>query len=101
MSNQYTYAALLIYQLNQPVTVERVIDVLKVSGFTPDENRVTDMVSRLSSIDIKDALKAGLIAAPVPVVEAKPVEKKVEKPDEQADAAKEAAELDVFKNLFG
>jgi large subunit ribosomal protein L12 len=104
---EYVYAALLLHKLQQPVNEDNVKKVVSAAGATPDEIRVKALVSALGEINIDEALKNAVVAAPVAAAApaagaaqaaeaAKPKEaesKEEEKKEEQA--------LEGLSSLFG
>ena len=98
---KYVYAALLLHSSAQPITEENVKKVLTAAGVELDDVQVKALVASLAEVNIDEALKTAVAAAPAAQSEAKPAEakKKEEKPKEEGKKEEEA--LAGLGALFG
>ena len=103
---EYVYAAMLLHKAGKEITEDAVKAVLTAAGVTVDEARVKALAAALQGVDIEEAIKKAVQAAPVaaaaPAVsgEAPKEEKKEEKSAEEEKKAEESAAAGLGA-LFG
>jgi len=99
---KYIYAALLLHSSEKPIDEESMKKVLTAAGIKTDEARIKALVTSLAEVNIDDALKTAVIAAPAPTTPAaaapEDAKKKEEKPKEEK---KEEEALEGLGSLFG
>ncbi len=90
---EYVYAALILHELGEKISEEKISGILKAAGANVDETRVKALMAALENVNIEEALeKAVMTAAPVAggqpaagaATEAKEEEKK-EEPEEEEE----------------
>ncbi len=100
---EYVYAALLLHKLKQEITEDKITNVVKSTGVTPNEVQVKALVAALSEVNIDEALKAAPVAlSNSPAASAGPsssAESKVE--EEKKEEKKEEEALEGLSALFG
>ncbi len=94
---EYTYAALLLHKLGQPVSEENLKKVIEATGKPVDEAKVKVLVASLRDVDIAKELEtATLAAAPTTVAEEEKGEKEEKEEEEKPSEAAEG-----LSSLFG
>lgn len=91
---QEIYAALLLNESKQPITVENLTKVLQAAGAQPDEGKLKALVASLEGKNIDDIIKEASMVQVAPKVE----EKKEEKKEEEKKVEEAVAGL---SSLFG
>ena len=83
---QEIYAALLLHESKQPITLENLTKVLQAAGVQPDEGKLKALVASLEGKDIEELIKeASAIQVAAPAEEKKEEEKKEEKEEKKAE----------------
>ncbi|WP_455364785.1 50S ribosomal protein P1 [[Eubacterium] cellulosolvens] len=99
---KYIYAALLLHSSEKPIDEKSMKKVLTAAGIETDEARIKALVTSLAEVNIDDALKTAVTAAPAPTTPAaaapEDAKKKEEKPKEEK---KEEEALEGLGSLFG
>ncbi|MEM5790480.1 MAG: 50S ribosomal protein L12 [Candidatus Aenigmatarchaeota archaeon] len=91
---QEIYAALLLNESKQPVTIENLTKVLQAAGVQPDEGKLKALVASLEGKNIDEIIKEVSTVQVATKVE----EKKEEKKEEEKKAEEAVAGL---SSLFG
>ncbi len=92
---QEVYAALLLNESKQPITIENLAKVLQAAGVQPDEGKLKALVASLEGKNIDEIIKE----ASTVQVAAKVEEKKEEEKKEEEKKAEEA--VAGLSSLFG
>ncbi len=92
---QEIYAALLLNESKQPITIENLTKVLQAAGVQPDEGKLKALVASLEGKNIDEIIKE----ASTIQVATKAEEKKEEKKEEEEKKAEEA--VAGLSSLFG
>jgi len=92
---QEVYAALLLNESKQPITIENLAKVLQAAGIQPDEGKLKALVASLEGKNIDEIIKE----ASTVQVAAKVEEKKEEEKKEEEKKAEEA--VAGLSSLFG
>jgi large subunit ribosomal protein L12 len=103
MKMEYVYAAMLLHKAGKEINEESIKKVLAGADVKVDEARVKALVAALKDVNIEEAIKKAVAAAPAvaaPVEEAKGEEKKEEKNKEEDKKAEESAAAGLGA-LFG
>jgi large subunit ribosomal protein L12 len=90
---QEVYAALLLHEAKQPITLENLTKILQAAGIQPDEGKLKALVASLEGQNIDELIKQAEV---LPATSAKEEEKEEEKMEKKAEEA--AAGLSA---LFG
>lgn len=102
---EYIYAALLLHKAGKEVNEEAIKKVMESSGIKYDEAKGKALVAALSEVNIDEALKTALTAAPTvgaPATTAAPAaEPKKPKKEEEKEGKKEEEALAGLSALFG
>lgn len=93
---EYVYSALLLHSVKQAISEENLKRVLSSVGISPDEAKVKALVASLEGVNIDEAIKQAVVAAPAAHAEEKKEEKKPE--EDKAKAEEASAGLSA---LFG
>jgi len=81
---QEIYAALLLHESKQPITLENLSKVLQAAGAQPDEGKLKALIASLEGKNIDEIIKeASSIQPSAPKEEKKEEEKKEEKKAEE------------------
>lgn len=83
---EYIYSALLLHAAGKEITEEHIKKVLTAAGVKADEARIKALTASLEGVNIEEAIKAAVAAAPVaaaPAQEASAEGKKDEKKKEE------------------
>lgn len=91
---QEIYAALLLNESKQPITIENLAKVLQAAGVQPDEGKLKALIASLEGKNIDEIIKEASVAQVATKVE----EKKEEKKEEEKKAEEAVAGL---SSLFG
>lgn len=86
---EYVYSALLLHSVKQPINEENLKKVLHSVGITPDDAKIKALVASLEGVNIDEAIKEAIVAAPAASKEEKKAE--VEDKVEEGKKAEEAA----------
>lgn len=92
---QEIYAALLLNESKQPITIENLTKVLQAAGIQPDEGKLKALVASLEGKNIDEIIKEASVAQ----VPTKVEEKKEEGKKEEEKKAEEA--VAGLSSLFG
>lgn len=92
---QEIYAALLLHESKQPITLENLTKVLQAAGVQPDEGKLKALIVSLEGKNIDELIKEASAFQP-----AKVEEKKEEKKEEEEKKAAEEA-FAGLSSLFG
>jgi large subunit ribosomal protein L12 len=98
---EYVYSALVLHAAGKEISEDSVANVLKSAGVSPDATRIKALTASLEGIDIDEAIKSAVVAAPAaaaPVAEKKEAKKEEEKKEEKVTEEDAAAGLGA---LFG
>jgi len=103
---EYIYAALLLHKAGKEINEEAVKKVIEASGIGYNEAKSKALVAALSEVNIDEALKTALAAAPTaaaaPATTATaPAETKKPKKEEEKEEKKEEEALAGLSALFG
>jgi len=103
---EYIYAALLLHKAGKEINEETVKKVIEASGISYNEAKSKALVAALSAVNIDEALKTALAAAPTaaaaPATTATaPAETKKPKKEEEKEEKKEEEALAGLSALFG
>jgi large subunit ribosomal protein L12 len=80
------YAALLLHEAKQPITLENLTKILQAAGIQPDEGKLKALVTSLEGKNIDELIKQAEIlpTTPAPAKEEKKAEKEEKKAEEAA-----------------
>jgi len=102
---EYIYAALLLHKAGKEINEETVKKVIEASGISYNEAKSKALVAALSEVNIDEALKTALAAAPTAATPATtataPAETKKPKKEEEKEEKKEEEALAGLSALFG
>jgi len=102
---EYIYAALLLHKAGKEINEEAVKKVIEASGIGYNEAKSKALVAALSEVNIDEALKTALAAAPTAATPATtataPAETKKPKKEEEKEEKKEEEALAGLSALFG
>ncbi len=102
---EYVYAALLLHKAGKEINEETIKKVIEASGIEYAEAKGKALVAALSEVNIDEALKTALtaaptVAAPATTAAAAAEAKKPKKPEEKEEKKEEEA-LAGLSALFG
>jgi large subunit ribosomal protein L12 len=81
------YAALLLHEAKQPITLENLAKVLQAAGIQPDEGKLKALITSLEGQNIDELIKqAEVLPTAAPAKEEKKAGKEEEKKAEEAAA---------------
>jgi large subunit ribosomal protein L12 len=83
---QEVYAALLLHEAKQPITLENLTKILQAAGIQPDEGKLKALVASLEGQNIDELIKQAEVLPAAPAKEEKKEEEKMEKKTEEAAA---------------
>jgi len=83
---QEVYAALLLHEAKQPITLENLTKILQAAGIQPDEGKLKALVASLEGQNIDELIKQAEVLPATPAKEEKKEEEKMEKKAEEAAA---------------
>jgi large subunit ribosomal protein L12 len=90
---QEVYAALLLHEAKQPITLENLTKILQAAGIQPDEGKLKALVTSLEGKNIDELIKqVEVLSTAAPAKE----EKKAEKKEEEKKAEEAAAGLSAL-----
>jgi len=101
---EYVYAALLLHKAGKEINEETIKKVIEASGIEYAEAKGKALVAALSEVNIDEALKTALTAAPTvaaPATTAAAAEAKKPKKPEEKEEKKEEEALAGLSALFG
>lgn len=102
---EYIYAALILHKAGKEINEEAVKKVIEASGISYNEAKSKALVAALSEVNIDEALKTALAAAPTAAAPATtataPAETKKPKKEEEKEEKKEEEALAGLSALFG
>jgi large subunit ribosomal protein L12 len=82
---QEVYAALLLHEAKQPITLENLTKILQAAGIQPDEGKLKALVTSLEGKNIDELIKqAEVLPTAAPAKEEKKEEKEEKKAEEAA-----------------
>jgi len=93
------YGALLLHSAKKEITEENLEKVVTAAGIKIEKAQIKALVSSLEGVNIDDAIKTSLAAAPA--APEKPEEKKAEKKTEEEDKKKAEEAVEGLSSLFG
>jgi len=83
---QEVYAALLLHEAKQPITLENLTRILQAAGIQPDEGKLKALVASLEGQNIDELIKQAEVLPTAPAKEEKKEEEEIEKKAEEAAA---------------
>jgi large subunit ribosomal protein L12 len=83
---QEVYAALLLHEAKQPITLENLTKILQAAGIQPDEGKLKALVASLEGQNIDELIKQAEVLPATPAKEEEKEEEKMEKKAEEAAA---------------
>lgn len=86
---EYVYSALLLHSAKQPINEENVKKVLQSIGVAPDTAKIKALIASLEGVNIDEAVKEAVVAAPSAAKEEK--KEVAEEKEEEGKKAEEAA----------
>ena len=92
----YLHTTLVLHHCGQPITAEKISNILKAIDIEPDEQKIKQLVATLESVDIKESLQN--MTLPVheqPIVDEVPIVESEEEIEEEKEE-----EMDLT-DLFG
>jgi len=103
---EYVYASLLLHHAGKDITEENLRKILEAAGINVDEVRLKALVAALKEVNIDEALKAAVPAAPVVSAPAAApaeaeAERKEKKKEEKKEEKEETSEEEIAAGLAG
>ena len=101
---EYVYGVLILHSMGQQVTEEKLENIIKAVGGTPDKAKIKALISSLEGVNIDEAIKATAFApaAPAQAPAEQPKEEKKEEKTEKTEEKKEEEEaIAGLGALFG
>src|SRR5438477_7625634 len=87
---EYVYAALVVHSAGKKIDEAGIKKVLEAAGVTVNDARVKALVSSLDGVDIDEAIKTPVAAAPAASAAAPAAAKAEQKPEEKGPSEEEA-----------
>jgi len=87
---EYVYAALVLHSAGKKIDDSGIKTVLKAAGVEANDARVKALVSSLDGVDIEEAIKTAVAAAPAAGPAAAGPAAEEEKPEEKGPSEEEA-----------
>ena len=96
---EYIYSALLLHAAGKEINEEHLKKVLTAAGVKADEARIKALTASLEGVNIEEAIKAAVAAAPVAAAPAQGASAEGKKEEKKKDEKPEVSEEEAAAGL--